>query len=394
MRSTLLIVSSGLLVALLSLAIYLQWPQVVSVAVGMGLWAIAMFAVIFVRRDDVLISQRDCLESEAAGLAADLDAACAKADEAIYDLKVANDRIADNERIVDQQRRLEQDLLEKDQQVQAQQHLVDRTQTLLSQFQQELVSLSGSASKQKEEWSEEIGAIEAEVKSQRARTQKLGRQIGGVGEASTIGFLLNETLKLLQAVTSTVNSKATRNEQYSRSVEVILENTATINLITEDIQFIADQTNLLSLNAAIEAARAGNHGKGFSVVAEEVRKLSDRTNQASANIIRIVTSVNSAIGDMSTSLNMSGEATAENTDFVLTIRGLIEQVVSVKRLFSQRLEMTIKEGEAISDRIEEFKRSVDQQDHDARLDGLVHKVMRLQNLSARPESELEERSAA
>ena len=87
----------------------------------------------------------------------------------------------------------------------------------------------------------------------------------------------------------------------------VAESAKAISEILDEVEFIADQTNLLALNAAIEAAHAGEHGRGFSVVAEEVRKLSGRSGVAGENIKKLVKNIHNRIDMASKSIKNLAE---------------------------------------------------------------------------------------
>ncbi len=263
---------------------------------------------------------------------------------------------------------LESELSGRDESMTVQESLLIKVQDLVPSIESQLKSVIQSTEDSAIEIGDKVRFIYEKAQEHLAESNEINKQFSGKdtskeGEHSSLLAVLNNALALLKDMTEMLVENAKLNVGYKRSIELILENTATINKITEDIQYISDQTNLLALNAAIEAARAGEHGRGFSVVAEEVRKLSDRTNQASNDITLIVGKVNDSVGEIAKSLTDNLKETKSKQESVDEAVELLRSTAKEStEVFSQLVTSSVQSSESVAHNIDKIILSLQFQD--------------------------------
>jgi methyl-accepting chemotaxis protein len=210
--------------------------------------------------------------------------------------------------------------------------------------------MAASAKKQ----AEQTAGIATATEEMSATVQDVTSNTHSVADFSTSlktsvldgGEVIRQAIKGIKSVAKTL-------DEASGTISDLSQQSARIGEVASVINDIAEQTNLLALNAAIEAARAGEQGRGFAVVADEVKKLAERTTQATGEIAGMISSIQKESENVASSMkrgmkeaetgvvlaNSAGEALEKIVSGIEEIAGMISQIATASQEQSSTIEM-------------------------------------------------------
>ena len=187
----------------------------------------------------------------------------------------------------------------------------------------------------------EIGATSREIFATSRDLLHTMNEVAGVAEqsatlagASQSGLTrMEDTMRSVMEAAGSVNAK----------LSILNEKAVNINQVVATITKVADQTNLLSLNAAIEAEKAGEYGRGFAVVATEIRRLADQTAVATYDIEQTVKEIQSAVSAGVMGMDKFSEEVRRGMRDVQQVGGQLSQIINEVQTLAPRFQM-VNEG--------------------------------------------------
>ncbi len=169
---------------------------------------------------------------------------------------------------------------------------------------------------------------------------------------------LDEARDEIIKLTSQVQQSAELEVELADRMQTLSHDANEVKNVLEVISDIADQTNLLALNAAIEAARAGEHGRGFAVVADEVRKLAERTQKSLTEINATINVIVQSIIDVSGQMSTNSEEIQKLSDQASEVESKINTSVAIVNAAVSASDKTVNDFEKTAKDVEEIVEDV------------------------------------